>query len=63
MIHQHLSDAANRWLDWLAILFAGVSVVGVINQVAVVVSILAGIGSLSLIALRWFDRIKYGRGD
>jgi hypothetical protein len=49
MIHQHLSDAANRWLDWLAILFAGVSAVSLIQGVAVVVRI--------------HDRIRYGRGQ
>jgi uncharacterized protein involved in cysteine biosynthesis len=63
MIHQHLSDAANRWLDWLAILFAGVSAVSLIQGVAVVVTIVAGIVSIVIGGFRINDRIRNGRGQ
>lgn len=57
----HLSDTAKHWVDGLALLFAGVSAVSLLSQLALVVTILAGLGSLSLVALRWHDRIKFGR--
>ena len=59
MIHEYSS----RWVDAIAFLLAGVSVASFLSQLAVVVTILAGLGSLSLVALRWFDRWKYGRED
>lgn len=51
--------------DWLAGAFASVALVSFWQGVSLTVTILAGVGSLSLIALRWHDRIKYGpmRGD
>lgn len=64
MIPHHLSDAANRWLDWIAILFAGVSAVSLIQGVAVVVTIVAGLVSIILGGFRIHDRLRYGRnGD
>jgi hypothetical protein len=62
MIPHHLSDTAKHWVDGLAFLFAGVTVASFLTQLAVVVTILAGLASLSLAALRWHDRIKYGPG-
>ena len=55
MIHDH-----HRMLDWLAGALALVAGAGFWHGVSVAVTILAGIGSLSLIGLRWHDRIKYG---
>jgi len=53
----------NRHLiDWLAWAFAGVSVYGFLQGFALVVTILAGLGSLSLVGMRWYDRRKYGPG-
>lgn len=57
MIHHHLPD---RWLDGLAFLFAGVSAVSFLSELALVITILAGLASISLAALRWHDRIKFG---
>jgi hypothetical protein len=51
----------HRLIDSLAVIFAGVAGVAFWQHVALAVTILAGLGSLSLIALRWHDRIRYGR--
>lgn len=58
----HLSETAKGWVDALALLSAGVTVASLLTQLAVIVTILAGLASLSLAALRWHDRIKYGPG-
>jgi uncharacterized protein involved in cysteine biosynthesis len=63
MSYHQFSDAANRWLDWLAILFAGVSAVSLIQGVAVVVTIIAGLVSIVIGGFRIHDRIRYGRGQ
>jgi hypothetical protein len=55
----HLSDTAKGWVDLSAASLAGLAVFSVLQQIAVIVTILAGLGSLSLVGLRWYDRI-YG---
>ena len=62
MLHEHLSEGAKRLLDLLAFMFAGVSVIGLLQGVALVVTIGAGLASMSLAGLRWHDRLKYGPG-
>lgn len=52
--HQRLVDAA----AWLC---AGVAAVSLLQQLAFIVTILAGMGSLSLVGMRWYDRLKHGR--
>ena len=56
----HLSDDAARWIDRLAFLFAGVSAVS-LSQTALFISIIAGLFSAILAAIRIHDRLKYGR--
>lgn len=63
MTVHHLSDTAKHWLDGVAILLGGVTVASLLSQLAVIVTILAGLGSLSLVALRWHDRLRYGPSD
>lgn len=60
MFHQFLNEH-QRIVDFLAVSLAGVAVGTVLSQLAVIVTILAGLGSLSLVVLRWHDRIKYGK--
>lgn len=52
----------HRLLDSLAVIFAGVAGVAFWQHVALAFTILAAFGSLSLVVLRWHDRIKYGPG-
>lgn len=59
----YFSDHANRWVDALVFLFAGVSAVAFLQGFALIVTIGAGLASISLAALRWHDRIKYGRNN
>lgn len=59
-MHQHLSDTAKHWLDGIAILLGGVTVASFLSQLALIVTIVAGLGSISLVALRWHDRIRFG---
>lgn len=61
MLHDFLNQH-QRVVDFLAWTLAGVTVGSLLSQIAVVVTIMAGLGSLSLVALRWHDRIKYGHG-
>jgi hypothetical protein len=56
-----LSEPARRAIDTVAASLAGVALFGLLQKIAVVVTILAGIGSISLVALRWYDRLKFGR--
>ena len=49
-----------HFLDSLAWVLGGLAVFGFWQGVALGITILAGLGSLSLVALRWHDRIKYG---
>lgn len=60
-MHEYLSSA-RHWIDAIAAGLAGIAVVSLLQQVAVIVTICAGLGSLSLVALRWHDRVKYGPG-
>jgi hypothetical protein len=62
MIHPYL-NALRHWIDATAFFLAGAAVVSLLQQLAVIVTILAGLGSLSLVALRWHDRLKYGHLD
>jgi hypothetical protein len=59
----HLSDSAKHWVDAIAIALGGVAVFSLLQTLAVIVTILAGLGSLSLVGLRWYDRLKYGRAE
>lgn len=59
MLHDFLSQH-QRVVDFLAWTLAGVTVGSLLSQIAVVVTIMAGLGSLSLVALRWHDRLRYG---
>lgn len=59
MLHDFVS--AHRGVsDFLAWVLAGVSVAGALSQVAIVVTILSGLGSLSLVWLRWRQHLKGG---
>jgi hypothetical protein len=60
VIHD-LSETAKQWIDASAIMLGGIAVFSLLQTVAVIVTILAGLGSLSLVGLRWYDRVKYGR--
>jgi len=63
VLHDFLSQH-QRVIDLFAWLLAGVTVGSLLGQIAVIVTIMAGLGSLSLVALRWHDRLRYGpRGD
>lgn len=55
MTHDH-----GKLIDGLAALFAGVAAVSLLSKLALVVTILSGLVSLSLGALRWHDRLRYG---
>ena len=57
MILQHL----HQWAERGAYLFAGVALVS-LQQTAFVVTILAGLVSLILGAIKLHDRIRFGRG-
>lgn len=61
----HLSEQAKHLIDTAAILCGVTAVASLLAQIAVIVTILAGLASLSLAALRWHDRLKYGppKGD
>ena len=52
--------ARHPFSDWLAGGFAAIAGVSFWQGVSLAVTIAAGLGSLSLILLRWHDRIKYG---
>jgi uncharacterized membrane protein (Fun14 family) len=53
----NLSDTAKDVGAWA---LAGVAIGSWLQGVALIVTILAGLASLSLALLRWHDRIKYG---
>lgn len=61
MIHD-LSNQAKHWLDVAAITGAIVAGVSLANA-ALVVTIIAGIISISLGLIRLHDRLKYGRDE
>ena len=52
-------NAHRGLIDLTTISLAGVAAVS-LAQLALVVTIIAGLASISLAALRWHDRIKYG---
>ena len=58
----HFVNEHQRLVDLAAWLCAGVAAVSFLQEIALTVTILAGLASLSLAALRWHDRIKYGHG-
>lgn len=55
-----LSDTAKDVGAWA---FAGVAIGSWLQGVALLVTILAGLGSLSLVALRWYVWFKYGKAQ
>lgn len=57
-----LSEPSKRIFDLGAWLFAGVAAVS-LSQTALIVTILAGLASFILAAIRIADRIRYGRGE
>lgn len=59
VIH-HLLNGNRAAVDVLAAVFAGVAIFSFLQTLALVVTIFAGVGSLSLVGLRWYDRVKYG---
>jgi hypothetical protein len=48
-------------MDFAAFLLAGVAGVSWLQDVAFIVTIMAGLGSLSLVGMRWHDRIANGK--
>jgi hypothetical protein len=52
-------------IDLVAAGLAGIATISFLQGLALVVTILAGLGSLSLAGMRGYDRIKYGvpKGD
>jgi hypothetical protein len=57
-----MHDQIGSWIDRAVWLCAGVAAVS-LSQLAFAVTIVAGLASISLAALRWHDRLKYGPGD
>lgn len=57
-----LHDAAHTWAERGAYLFAGVAVVS-LSQAALIVTLLAGLISITLGAIKLHDRLRYGRGS
>lgn len=55
-----VSDAAHTWAERGAYLFAGVAVVS-LQQAAFAVTIIAGLISAILGAIKLHDRVRYGR--
>lgn len=55
-----MGDQLKHWMDLGAVTGAIVAGVSLANA-ALVVTIIAGLVSISLGLLRWYDRIKYGR--
>lgn len=56
-----LSEPTKKLIDFGAWAFAGIAAVS-LAQTALIVTILAGLASFILAALRIHDRLKYGRG-
>lgn len=56
----YLSEQAKGAVDIVAITLGGIAVISFLQTIALLVTIAAGIGSLSLVVLRWHDRMKYG---
>ena len=57
MTHHFLNEH-QRLVDTVAWLLAGVAVTSVLSQIAIIVTILSGLGSLSLVWLRWREHLK-----
>lgn len=63
LVHE-LSEQGKKAIDAAAITFAGVAAFSFWQGVALAVTILAGLASLTLACIRIHDRLKYGRpGD
>jgi hypothetical protein len=60
-LHNFVNDHRGL-VDLAAAAFAGVAAVSFLQALATVITILAGLGSLSLVGMRWYDRYKYGHG-
>ena len=56
-----LSEPAKKLIDASAWIFAGVAAVS-LSQTALVITILAGLASFILAAIRIYDRVVHGRG-
>lgn len=59
-LHGFLSDH-ERVIDAAIFLLAGVSVTTLLSEIAVVITILAGLASLILALIRIHDRLRYGK--
>ena len=55
-----LHESAHQWAERGAYLFAGVAVVS-LSQAALIVTIIAGLISITLGAIKLHDRLRYGR--
>jgi hypothetical protein len=55
----HLSDGARKGLDLAVAGFAGVAAIS-LSQAALIVTIIAGLASILLAAIRVYDRITFG---
>lgn len=60
MFHAFLSEN-ERLVDLAAWGLASVAVMSLLSEIAVVVTILAGLASLALALIRIHDRIRYGK--
>lgn len=60
MLHRLLSEH-ERLVDLAAWALASVAVMTLLSEIAVVVTILAGLASLTLALIRIHDRIRYGK--
>lgn len=58
-----LSEQTRRGLDTLAAVSAVTAIS--LSQIAAIVSIIAGLASIAWVAMRFYDRIRYGppKGD
>lgn len=63
MTPHDLSEQTRRGLDTLAAVSAVTAIS--LSQVAAIVSIIAGLASIAWVAMRFYDRLKYGpsRGE
>lgn len=62
VLHHFLSEH-ERLVDVATFLLAGVAVTTLLSEIAVVITILAGLASLTLALIRIHDRVKYGRAS
>ena len=59
-MHQLLAEH-QRLVDFATFTLAGLALGTLLSQVAVIVTILAGLASLALALIRIHDRLRYGR--